>query len=176
MVDLNCRPNQAPLGFEQRQNQGYGVAAIRGGSQVTLSDTVHCLFSARVERRDGSAVVEIPENELALGSVEAGEVYRVALVPAADSGTGSESNRRTATAHTATGRQPRSPPVAEGDVREVEIEGIGDQGDGIAKVDRGFVVIVPETEPGDRVEVEIESVYDNFALASVVDGETTDSW
>lgn len=140
------------------------------------SETVHCLFSAQVERRNGTAVVEIPESEIDIGAIDAGEVYRVAIVPAADDTTDAGHDRRSSAGVRAGERDgPRSPPVAEGDVREVEIEGIGDQGDGIAKVDRGFVVIVPETEPGDRVEVEIETVYDNFALASLVDAETADS-
>ena len=43
-----------------------------------------------------------------------------------------------------------------------------------AKVDRGFVVIVPGTSTGDQVAVEIESVYENFALGSVVDA--ADDW
>ena len=140
------------------------------------SETVHCLFSARIERRNGSAVVEIPESEIDIGTIDAGEVYRVAIVQAAD-GTADASRDRRSSAGARSSKQdgPRSPPVAEGDVREVEIEGIGDQGDGIAKVDRGFVVIVPETEPGEHVEVEIESVYDNFALATLVDAETGDA-
>jgi tRNA/tmRNA/rRNA uracil-C5-methylase (TrmA/RlmC/RlmD family) len=32
----------------------------------------------------------------------------------------------------------------------VTIETVGDQGDGIAKVERGYVVIVPETQPGEQ--------------------------
>ncbi|OYR81860.1 deoxyribonuclease, partial [Halorubrum sp. E3] len=45
----------------------------------------------------------------------------------------------------------------------------GDQGDGIAKVERGYVVIVPETSVGDRVTVEIQQVRENVAFADVVD-------
>lgn len=61
------------------------------------------------------------------------------------------------------------PPVEEGNRREVEIENLGDQGDGIAKVERGYVVIVPETNIGDRVTVEIQQVRENVAFADVVD-------
>ncbi|ADE01386.1 MULTISPECIES: TRAM domain-containing protein [Haloferax] len=66
--------------------------------------------------------------------------------------------------------QPRQPPVAEGDVRSVIIDTLGDQGDGIAKVERGFVIIVPGTEPGDRVEVEVTDVKQTVAFAEPVDG------
>ncbi|MGM0398195.1 MAG: TRAM domain-containing protein [Halobacteriota archaeon] len=68
------------------------------------------------------------------------------------------------------------PPVEEGDVREVTIESTGDQGDGIAKVDRGFVVIVPGARPGDDVTVEIESVQPNYAVANVVGDESAATW
>jgi predicted RNA-binding protein with TRAM domain len=51
----------------------------------------------------------------------------------------------------------------------VTIETVGDQGDGIAKVDRGYVVIVPDTEPGAQPTVRIETVRENLAFASVVD-------
>lgn len=125
-----------------------------------------------MERRNGSAVVEIPESELDIGSIESGDVYRVAILPGVD--TGRRDTTRSAESRRGEQAGPRSPPVAEGDVREVEIEGIGDQGDGIAKVDRGFVVIVPETSPGDQVAVEIQSVYDNFALGSIV--EDVEDW
>ena len=70
---------------------------------------------------------------------------------------------------TGTAPEPAGPPVDEGEVREVEIESIGDQGDGIARVERGFVVIVPETEEGDRVTVEVTNVRENVAFAEVVD-------
>jgi predicted RNA-binding protein with TRAM domain len=53
----------------------------------------------------------------------------------------------------------------------VTIETIGDQGDGIAKVDRGYVVIVPDAQPGDEPTVEIEQVQQNVAFASVVDSD-----
>ena len=58
-------------------------------------------------------------------------------------------------------------------MREVEIESLGDQGDGIAKVERGYVLIVPEVGPGEEVTVEIENVRQNLAFAQVVDGSST---
>ena len=63
----------------------------------------------------------------------------------------------------------QSPPVEPGDVREVTIESLGDQGDGIAKVDRGYVVIVLDTHPDDEVTVEIEQTRENLAFARVRD-------
>ncbi|WP_199058212.1 TRAM domain-containing protein [Halorubrum sp. C191] len=46
--------------------------------------------------------------------------------------------------------EPAGPPVGPSDRRDVEIESIGEQGDGSAKIDRSYVVIVPDTEVGRR--------------------------
>ncbi len=54
-------------------------------------------------------------------------------------------------------------PVREGDVVEVEIEDVGSEGDGIAKVE-GFTIFVPDTEAGDEVEVRITDVKPRFAF------------
>jgi predicted RNA-binding protein with TRAM domain len=53
----------------------------------------------------------------------------------------------------------------------VTIETVGDQGDGIAKVERGYVVIVPDAQPGDEPTIEIEQVQQNVAFASIVDSD-----
>ena len=68
-------------------------------------------------------------------------------------------------------RTPSGPPVKEGEVRNVTIETVGDQGDGIAKVERGYVVIVSGAQPGDEPTIEIEQVQKNVAFASVVDSD-----
>ncbi|RBI59364.1 hypothetical protein DMJ13_22260 [halophilic archaeon] len=52
---------------------------------------------------------------------------------------------------------------------DVEIEDIGEQGDSIARVERGYVIIVPETEHGDQVTVEITEVKPNVAFSGVVE-------
>ena len=60
-------------------------------------------------------------------------------------------------------------PVEVGELRMVTITDQGRRGDGIARVDQGFVVIVPETVPDDRVLIEIVEVRDSYALAGVVE-------
>lgn len=64
--------------------------------------------------------------------------------------------------------QPSNVPVEEGEQYHVEIEELGEEGDGIGYVS-GFVVFVPETEIGDTVEIEIEQVHESFAIASVLE-------
>ena len=63
----------------------------------------------------------------------------------------------------------QQPPVEIGETREGEIDSIGDRGDGITRIDRGYVVIVPDTEVGDRATVRSETAKENVAFAEVVE-------
>ena len=96
---------------------------------------------------------------MTLGPVETDTSYRVALASTPEA-EGPEQREQD--------EQPSQPPVDEGDIREVEIEDIGSQGDGIARVDRGYVVFVSETKPGDRVNIRITETRENVAFAEVV--------
>ncbi|MFB6132404.1 MAG: TRAM domain-containing protein [Halanaeroarchaeum sp.] len=140
----------------------------------TFVESIACLYSATITESDGSYVVDVPEREIDLGEIEAGDTVRIAILR--DGSNESTPSGPAATASRPEGSHPE-PPVEEGDVRDVEIESTGDQGDGIAKVDRGFVVIVPGARPGDEVTVEIESVQPNYAVAQIVDeDESTTPW
>lgn len=135
---------------------------------MELSDDLLCLFNTRIEARDGTHVIEVPARELDVGDLEVGEVYRIAVLPAHEAradGATSESQARPRSK----GRRIPEPPVKEGDVRDVRIEDIGEQGDGIARVERGYIVFVPGTDVGDEVTIEITTVSDNFAFGDVVD-------
>ena len=59
-------------------------------------------------------------------------------------------------------------PIDEGDEYVVEIEDLGEEGDGIARID-GFVVFVPDGTLGERVSIRIVSVDDSFATASILE-------
>ena len=131
---------------------------------MEISEQLLCLFSDRVEERDGSYVVEVPEQELRLGDLQADETYRVAVLPS--SATDETNNTDT---DSQSEQAPHTPPVEEGEQRTVEIEDIGDQGDGITRVERGFVVIVPDTKQSERVNIEITDVRENVAFAEVVE-------
>ena len=147
---------------------------------VEIPDRLRCLFSATLERRGDSYVLEIPREEFDRGEVTSGETYRVAVLPqtGAESDRTADAGQQRDTTHTGVESGERVPPVEEGEMREVEIESIGDQGDGIAKVERGYVLIVPGTRPGDQSTVEVQTVRQNVAFAQVVDRnseKTTDS-
>jgi predicted RNA-binding protein with TRAM domain len=53
-------------------------------------------------------------------------------------------------------------------MREVEIESLGNKGDEVAKIDGGYVVIVPDTEVGERVTIRLDDVPKNVGFAEVV--------
>lgn len=130
---------------------------------MRFSDQLHCLFSGRIEQRDGSYVVEIPEQELQLGAIDEGQSYRIAVLSPTGESTETQQPRREPERK----HSPQDPPVEEGETRVVDIDSIGDQGDGIARVERGYVVIVSGAEKGDRVRIEINQVQENVAFADV---------
>jgi predicted RNA-binding protein with TRAM domain len=125
---------------------------------LEISNKLLCLFSAEVSDEGDRYTVEVPRREVEKGSVSPDGTYRVALISADVEGT------------TSTTEEPAEPqpPVEPGEIRYVEIEDIGKQGDGIARVERGYVIIVPDTEIGERVKVEISEVKSNFAVGEAI--------
>jgi len=146
-----------------------------------ISDSLRLLFESDVEEREDEYVVPVPDALVENGSLSTEDTYRVALLAAtADT----ESTAESAAAETEpdtessdprqarSGRRAQSPPVEEGEVRSVTIDTLGDQGDGIAKVERGFIVIVSDTQPGDQVDVKVTDVKDTVAFAEPVSEAT----
>jgi predicted RNA-binding protein with TRAM domain len=135
---------------------------------MEISDQLRCLFSATVEKRDDSYLIEVPEQEVRLDNLQQGETYRVAIFRS-PSNEANENETTDTTTRQSRQDDPEQPPVEEGETRRVEIDDIGDQGDGITRVERGFVVIVPDTEQGERVVIEITDVRENVAFAEIVE-------
>ena len=129
---------------------------------VEIPERLECLFTASVAQDGDTYSFEVPKDELDMGTVSADETYRVVIfgTPQTKENTKSQSQD--------VGVSHPNPPVSEGDVREVTIESLGDQGDGIAKIDRGYVVIVPDGRPDDEVTVEIQNVRENVAFARIL--------
>ncbi|MFB6134768.1 MAG: TRAM domain-containing protein, partial [Halanaeroarchaeum sp.] len=124
-------------------------------------DNLLAVFSAEIQRSNGEYVISIPERELDLGELESGSIYRFGVMrPTRDGRSGSAAREE----------ERSGPPVDEGDVMEVEIDSKGEEGDGIAYVEGGYVVFVPNTTIGERVTVEIVSVGPRFARAEPVEG------
>lgn len=165
---------------------------------ATDSD-LHCLFTAPVEEQHDSYVIEIPKQEVELGTLAPETLYRIALFqltaaaptpqsqPSSQSGpdpqsgsnsrpepqsgsqSGGQSDSRSGKPNREPEFAPSSPPVAEGETRVVEIENIGDKGDGVARIDGGYVVIVSDADVGERLRVEMDQVRENVAFAEIVE-------
>lgn len=137
---------------------------------VEIPQALRAVFSATVRERDGTYVLELPAREFEHDTLTVGDTYRIALLAATQATPVNESDApSTGLSQRVSQRSPSEPPVAAGDRREVTIETVGEEGDGIAKVDHGYVVIVPGTQPGDQPTVEIERVTQTVAFATVVE-------
>ena len=69
------------------------------------------------------------------------------------------------------GRPP--PPVKEGDVLTVKIEGVGSSGDGLARV-KGFVIFVPGARMEEEVKVRVTKVSRKVGFAEKVDDDSVE--
>lgn len=144
---------------------------------MEISDNLLCLFSAQVEEQRDSYVIEIPKQEITKGEIQSNEVYRTAMLSTSTDAKAQEHSTATETetekeTETKGERDTSGPPVDEGELREVDIEDIGEQGDGITRVEHGYVVIIPDTEKGERVTVEITEVQPNVAFGEVKERQT----
>lgn len=138
-----------------------------------ISDSLRLLYETTLEEREDEYVLTLPKGLVEDSSLANDSSYRVALLDSASDSRQSKSDRSETipqvTEPTDEQRiESQGPPVEIGDVRSVTIDTLGDQGDGIAKVERGFIVIVPDTRPGDHVDVEITNVADSVAFAEPV--------
>jgi predicted RNA-binding protein with TRAM domain len=144
---------------------------------VEIPDRLECLFSTSINQQSGSYRIEVPQSELEEGTINAGETYREVIVSGTprsdDAGTRQQPDSASSSPESDSDVSTRQEsPVEPGDVREVTVESLGDQGDGIARINHGYVVIVPDTRPDDEVTVEIENARENVAFARVRDDQT----
>jgi len=143
-----------------------GIRGEREGLPVEISEKLLCLFSTDVSEEEDRYVIEVPRQEVETGDIDPGEVYRVALISREDETDGDEGT--TSTSPQSAPSEPQ-PPVDAGETRYVEIEDIGKQGDGIARVERGYVIIVPGADVGERVKIEVTEVKSNFAVGEIIE-------
>jgi len=66
------------------------------------------------------------------------------------------------------GKHRLTAPVREGEALTVEIEDVGEEGDGVAHVE-GFTLFVPDAAVGEEVDVRVEDVKPRYAFADPVD-------
>ncbi|WP_129115549.1 TRAM domain-containing protein [Halegenticoccus tardaugens] len=129
---------------------------------MQIPDNLLCFLSARVDEKRDSYVLEVPKEEVTTGDVQVGDVHRVAVFA-------TDTADDTPSTHEGVQHRESLAPVEKGDQRTVDIEDIGEQGDGIARTDRGYVLVVPDTEQGERVTVEITDVSESVGFADVIE-------
>jgi len=123
-------------------------------------------------------LVEVPISELESGPLAEGETYRIAVLGTVDntnsSNPVSETPANQFTEAPAGSKGSPEYPVNEGEQLEVVIEDMGDEGDGIAKVN-GYAVIVPDATVGQEVFVEINRTTSTHAFATPIETHPTTS-
>jgi hypothetical protein len=75
---------------------------------MEIPTQLRCLFGGAVEQRDGTYLIEVPEQEIEIGDLQSGETYRVAVL---GSPTTDEPDETTTDSQRE--RTPSTPPVAE---------------------------------------------------------------
>ena len=131
---------------------------------VNIAGDLLCLYTADIDTTGDTYTIEVPKRELEFGQLDHNETAQVALFSTPTANPTQRSNDQSPTQRS----HSESPPVEEGEVVDVEIDSLGDQGDGIGRVGPGYVLIVPETDVGERVSVRITETKDNVAFAEVV--------
>ncbi|ERH06882.1 MAG: putative RNA-binding protein, contains TRAM domain protein [Halonotius sp. J07HN4] len=134
---------------------------------VNITGDLLSLYTAEIDTSGDTYTVEIPKREVELGGLNTDEPTQVALFGTPTTTTAAtesqESPQPAAEPHRSS-----APPVDEGDLVDVEIDSLGDQGDGIGRVGPGYVIIVPDTDVGERVNVRVTETKENVAFAEVV--------
>lgn len=136
---------------------------------VEIPNSLRSLFTSKIEEHDGKYVIEVPKTEIENGVLKPSSLQKVAILDHQGPSKPQQTKPSQQENKPEGADYQDGPPVNEGERRTVLIDSIGDQGDGIARVERGYVVIVPDTEPEDVVEIEIESVQENVAFAEVIE-------
>lgn len=135
---------------------------------MDISDTLLAMYSANLREDEGRYVLEVPAREVNAGTLSEGDVYRVAVFKAIDTDSTDSTTPERVTTESKSRFDDSEPPVTVGETRSVTIEDLGTQGDGIARVERGYVIIVPDTSVGDEVDIKITEARDTVGFGTVV--------
>jgi|AntDeeMetagen285_2_1112576.scaffolds.fasta_scaffold00258_7 predicted RNA-binding protein with TRAM domain len=142
---------------------------------VEIPTRLQTLFTSSIEVFEDRYFIEVPRSEIDSDTLDPVETYRIAFLSADSAKSGSSHIQTPSTGSEPRGYNPdrwndsQQPPVKDDQIIDVKIESLGDQGDGIAKVGTsGYVVVVPDTVPGNTYTIQIDSTKENVAFAEVV--------
>lgn len=136
---------------------------------MEISENLLTMYHAEIEQQGDSYIIEVPEREISVGAIDEDGIYRIAIATPKTKASEATDFKENTDPSQEQQQSGSLPPMSQGDDIDVEIEDVGDQGDGIARVGPGYVVIVPDTELGERVSVRITNVRENMAFAEVVE-------
>lgn len=128
-----------------------------------------------IQQSDGQYEIQIPETHVDGSPLGESDEYRVAIMQTTDTqsssqtASDSDSEKSTVSNRNSSTGGGYEPPVSVGEELTVTIDSTGDQGDGIAHVAGGYVVVVEDASVGDELLVHIDSVKQNYSFASIVD-------
>ncbi len=125
------------------------------------------MTSDHIETDGDRYIVEIPKSEVSHGAVSPGETYRVGLLSQVDASASATAQPQTPEQDTDPERANTAPATASRRRRSPKRDHriAGRPGRRHRQGGRGYVVIVPDDEPGDSPTVEIETVQENVAFA-----------
>lgn len=125
-------------------------------------------FTAKIYEEDEKYVIEVPKHEVQQGSLDLDSPHKVAIFGSEEE----QAAQSTTPSHEELTPGP-SPPVREGEELTVDVVDEGSEGDGIARINEGYVIIIPEGTVGDSLEIEITAVKEQFAIGEQI-GAITD--
>lgn len=152
-----------------------------GRLMASIPSTLQAFFTGNIDKdaESGEYHLSIPEAEVEQGSLDTDEPYQVAVfdqsndtgsleTSTASTDTKQKSVTTSSIASNSGQSQPRNgsePPVSEGEtISDVTIESLGEEGDGVATVGDGFVLIIEDVDVGDTVDVYVETVLSTVAF------------
>ena len=135
-------------------------------------DSVACRYTAQIRAESGQYLIKVPDAEVELGTLSTDEAYRVTIEYIAD--TASNTGAETQTTNGQSSNAETQAPVSEGEQLDVEIEDLGQQGDGIARVGPGYVLIVPGSDVGEHYTVEIQQITPSFGFAEIIESDESE--
>lgn len=132
------------------------------------TDAVACRYTAQVDTDSDGYHIPVPDAEVEFGPLSTNGAYRVTIEHVDGQSQREGGDHRADQAQTATEEPGGQAPVREGERLNVEIEDLGQQGDGIARVGPGYVLIVPGSDIDDQLTVEVQQVTPSFGFAEAV--------
>ena len=130
-----------------------------------MHSELSCLFSSLVEADDESHFIMLPSQELISLDIDTNTTYRVLFLPKLP-GEKSLPNKSLSPSIIS---PPSDTLVTIGDIYEVLVEDIGNEGDGIARIGPGYIIFIPKTDIGHKVKIKINSVTNRCAFAEVIE-------